>query len=319
MKHLLPPQVLIKSQPNKSGSVGSIFRNWHANPTDFCGAKVGIIGVPFDFGTKVSGGREGSSQGPSSVRNVLAMGTTYFIENKLDIAGITVLDFGDVQVVPNDPETTYNRVSDVIQALLDRGITPVTIGGSHDISFSTIRGMANYYKKKTIGGINVDAHLDVREIIAGVISSGAPFRAALESIEEFQAQYFTTIGVTGNTNAKAHFDYLLNKGASIITLNEFRKQKCKNILDEALRHNSDASFLSIDIDAVCQSYAPGCSAPALIGMNPEEISELVFLAGKSKKIKMMDVVEFNPCFDQDNKTAKLVAYLILQFIAGIYF
>ncbi len=319
MKYLLPPQGVIKSQPTKRGSIGSIFRNWHANPKDFCGAKVGIVGVPFDFGTKVSGGREGSSQGPTSVRNVLATGTTYFIENKLDLEGITVLDFGDVQVVPDDPETTYSRVSNVICALLDRGITPITIGGSHDISFATIRGMAKYYQQKTIGGINIDAHLDVREITAGVISSGAPFRAAIEEIKEFKAQYFTTIGVTGNTNAKAHFEYLLNQNSNIITLNEFRKQNRQDILKDALKHPVDGSFLSVDIDVVCQSYAPGCSAPALIGMNVEEIAELVFLAGQSKKMKMMDIVEFNPRFDQDNKTAKLVAYLIVQFIAGVHY
>ena len=39
----------------------------------------------------------------------------------------------------------------------------------------------NKYKNKKIGLVNIDAHLDVREIINGRITSGTPFRRLLEN------------------------------------------------------------------------------------------------------------------------------------------
>lgn len=315
MRYLLPPKLSINIPSNRTQRVCNIFKNWHDEPLLIKSAKIGIVGVPFDFGVKVSEGRVGASEAPTAVRAALSkLGTTYFIEHNIDISGVVVLDFGDVDIVYDNPLETYDRISQVINYLLDNSITPITIGGSHDISFATIKGFASHFSGNSIGGINVDAHLDVREITDGIISSGSPFRAALQSIKEFKPEYFTTIGVTTNVNAKSHFQYLWDQDSKIVTLNQFRKFSVTEILNLAL--STDSSFLSIDIDVVSQAFAPGCSAPAIVGMSPEEILEIAFIAGRSNKVKMLDIVEVNPLYDQDNCTARLAGLIMLEFIAG---
>ncbi len=77
-----------------------------------------------------------------------------------------------------------------------------------------------------------------------------------------------------------------------------------------------SAFVSIDIDSVAQCFAPGSSAPDAWGFNPEQIRELVFLAGTSKAVKLLDVVEINPIFDVDNRTARLGASIIISFLNG---
>lgn len=318
MKYLLPPEIIINSQSTKKSRVGSIFTNWHIYPELMQYAKFAVVGVPLDFGVKVSGGREGAAKAPERIRAALSkLGSTYFIEHELDIENTMVMDFGNVHVIPDNPDLSYTRISEVIKFLLDKGLIPIVIGGSHDISFATIRGLSSFYKDKVIGGINIDSHLDVREISSDIISSGSPFRASLQSINEFKANYFTTIGVTGNTNARSHFEYLISKGSKIITLNQLRKQGLANSVYQALDHQTDSMFLSIDIDVVSQAFAPGCSAPAVIGMNPSEVCELAFLVGKSKKIQLLDIVEVNPSYDLQDITVKLAACILIHFIAGV--
>jgi len=52
------------------------------------------------------------------------------------------------------------------------------------------------------------------------------------------------------------------------------------------------------------------------GFNPQQIREIAFLAGASKAVKLVDIVEINPEFDVDDRTARLGASIIISFLNG---
>jgi formimidoylglutamase len=278
--------------------------------------EIGIIGVPFDKAVSLGGGRAGSRLAPDAVRRALKkFGTTFDIEQKIDISDLNIADFGDVAVTEDIAET-HERITAAVDHLLTKGIIPIVIGGGHDISIGTVRALSEFHSKE-IGGINIDAHFDVREIINNRITSGTPFRKLLD-MESLKGENFVEMGAHDNLNSRPYYDYLVSKKVSVFALSEI-VAGISTIMEKALKitgSNTRSSFVSIDIDSVAQCFAPGSSAPDAWGFNPEQIRELAFLAGASKVVKLLDIVEINPMFDVDNKTARLGASIIISFLNG---
>jgi formimidoylglutamase len=280
-------------------------------------ADIGIIGVPFDKAVSLGGGRSGAGLAPAKVREALKKyGTTFNIEQKIDISDLNIVDFGDVAVTEDIAET-HERITSTVFGLLTKGILPIVIGGGHDISIGTVRALSKFHSRQ-IGGINIDAHFDVREIIDDRITSGTPFRRLLD-LGLLEGENFVEMGAHDNLNSRVYYEYLMSKKVTVFTLSEVAKTGTSAIMEKALKIsnlNTGSVFVSIDIDSVAQCYAPGCSAPDASGFTPEQIREFSFLAGASKDVKLLDIVEINPMFDVDNRTARLVASIIISFLNG---
>jgi arginase family enzyme len=78
-----------------------------------------------------------------------------------------------------------------------------------------------------------------------------------------------------------------------------------------------ALFVSLDIDSAAQAYAPGCSAPSPDGFRPDELLQLAFLAGRHASVACFDVMEVNPRYDLDDRTAALAAAAVVHFLFGL--
>ncbi len=276
--------------------------------------EIGIIGVPFDKAVSLGGGRAGAALAPARVREVLKKyGTTFNIERNIDISDVGIVDFGDVAVA-EDIIGTHERITAAVDSLLTKGILPIVIGGGHDISIGTVRALSRFYSGK-IGGINIDAHFDVREIIDEKITSGAPFRRLME-MDFLKGENFVEMGAHDNLNSKTYYDYLVSKKVSVFTLSDVEAEGTSAVFEKALKIAGGAIFISIDIDSVAQCFAPGSSAPDSRGFDAGQIRELAFLAGASKAVKLLDIVEINPGFDVDDRTARLGASVIISFLNG---
>ncbi len=279
-------------------------------------ADIGIIGIPFDKAVLLGGGRGGARFAPDAVRKSLKKyGTTFNIEQKIDISDLKIADLGDVAVTEDITET-HERISAVVDSLLVKKILPVVIGGGHDLSTGTIRALSKFHSGE-IGGINIDAHFDVREIIDGRITSGTPFRKLLDT-DLFKGENFVEMGAHDNLNSRTYYDFLMSKNVSVFTLPD-ASAGIPMIMEKALEiagSNTRSVFVSIDIDSVAQCFAPGSSSPDARGFNPEQIRELAFLAGASKRVGLLEIVEINPKFDVDDRTARLGASIFISFLNG---
>ena len=277
--------------------------------------EIGIMGVPFDKAVLLGGGRAGARLAPDAVRKALKKYGTFNIEQKIDISDLKISDFGDVEVT-EDIEETHKRVTASASTLLNKGIFPVVIGGGHDISTGTIRALSEFHSRE-IGGINIDAHFDVRRIIDNRITSGTPFRKLLDT-GLLNGENLVEMGAHDNLNSRIYYDFLISKKVEVFTLSQ-ASSGISLIMEKALKIaglNTRPVFVSIDIDSVAQCFAPGSSSPDAWGFDPEQIRELAFLAGASKKVELLDIVEINPEFDVDDRTARLGASIIISFLNG---
>ena len=81
-------------------------------------------------------------------------------------------------------------------------------------------------------------------------------------------------------------------------------------------YNNKSVFLSFDIDSIKGSECPGVSCPCSIGLSSEYALKICFLAGKSNKIGMFDISEFNP-IAENSITPRLIVNMIYYFLMGL--
>lgn len=273
-----------------------------------------LIGFPYDEGTIRNRGRAGSSSGPDEIRRALYK-LTLTKSSALTNIRTRMFDAGNIKKKMK-LEESLAILERIVSSLLKAGHTPIVIGGSNDLSYADFRGCHAAFGR--CGAINIDSHLDVRDYSKG-INSGTPYRMLIES-GILSGKDFVEYGIQEFVNSRVHFSFANTNGVSVYTLTQIRSHKNPESFMEAYRSASKETenvYISMDIDSVRSSDAPGVSASTPTGLTAEEILECAYLAGTEPKTAMIDVCEFNPKFDVDGRTAKLAAMIIANFLAGM--
>lgn len=278
-----------------------------------------IVGVPYDGASVV---RSGSRHGPDAVRQALMYFTTYSSRNRRAMTNFRAADIGDVQVVLTDMEGTFRRVTETVRFLAARRIVPVIIGGDHSIAFPNLRGvMEAMGPRKKLGVIHFDAHHDLRKAHLGAESSGVPFRKALELPETLlSGRNLVQIGMAEFTNSPELDNYARDMGVTVISATEVRERGIAEVVEQALRiagADTDAIYLSVDIDCLNHCQAPGTAAPNPFGLDAYDVQCALSKIGASGKLVGADLVEISPPFDPRNITGATGASLILSLLYGL--
>ena len=93
------------------------------------------------------------------------------------------------------------------------------------------------------------------------------------------------------------------------------QKKFAKKLSKLLLYGTNGVHISFDLDLIDPTVAPGVSIPAKDGITLEETHKLVNEIVKyTNVIKSADLVEYNPRFDEDNKTANLAKEILSKWI-----
>jgi formimidoylglutamase len=280
-------------------------------------ALANLLGIPFDVTIL---GRRGAKDGPSGVRRGFLTCLSYEPGLGVDLSGDRIADFGDVDVFHTDVASTWDRVSDVVAALVGTGTPLVCIGGDHGLAFPVLRGAARGIGGGRVGVIQVDAHFDVRITHHGEPSSGVPFRWILDRHpESFSGRNLVEFGIGGWLNTKTYHEWLLEQGARIVTLREIRRGDFDALVAEALAiaaDGTDAIWMSFDIDAIEGATAGATNVPAIGGLSPFQAQDLVYAFARHPKAIGLDIMEVSPPLNSSGMTERQAASLVLDFAAG---
>ncbi len=279
--------------------------------------RVGIIGVPTDEGVKRNGGRIGAKAGPDAIRTEFYKRTSFVIGKEKSPSMVPVFDFGNIKI-GKTLEETHGRLSEVVHSLVSANIIPIVLGGGHDIAYPNFAGFSK--GKQTVGVINIDTHLDYHKPIPKR-NSGTSFRQMLDQHQSpLNAMNLVEIGTQSFANSVDHYSELIERGATVFSLRDVRAEGITKTLDlayELATSSSDSLYISFDLDAVHSTDAPGVSASLPTGLTAEEFLTAALFAGKRRKTKLIDIVEMNPKYDVDGRTAKLAALAMMYFLTGV--
>lgn len=270
-----------------------------------------LIGFRCHAGVRRNQGRVGAKEGPIAIRAALS--------NLPATAGMSSFtDLGDIEVSDNDLEQGQALLATNIEQALNAHKKLLVLGGGHETAWGSYLGLAKRYPDRQIGIINLDAHLDLRNVGVAGPSSGTPFN----QIRGFAPERFDylCLGVAAEANTGALFERAEDWGVKIVDDKSLIADRhAADAEISAMIDRSDMVYLTIDIDLLPHYQAPGVSAPAARGVSLEVVEYLVshiieVSASKNCPLPLMDIVEVSPTLDRDNMTAKTAALLARRFL-----
>jgi len=279
------------------------------------GAQVALLGLSDDAGVRLNGGRPGAAAGPAAFRAALARFGTPWDGRAGKAITPRVFDAGDL--VPAEGGSaealveTHRRALECVRALHDLGAVVVAVGGGHDLTLPAVTALA-LREGRALGGVNVDAHLDVR----ARIGSGMPFRRLIEG-GHLAGERFVEVGLGRFVNDQSDTAWALAQGAHLLYADELpeRQALVPSVFDAAFA--AGTGFVSIDLDAIDQAFAPGVSAPNPHGIDVALAARFAEAAGRDPQVRHFDLMELCPAHDEGGRTARVAAYLFMSFVAGL--
>lgn len=271
---------------------------------------VALLGFATDAGVARNQGRTGAAQGPDTIRRALAPLAWHRDES--------VYDAGNLRCEGDELEAAQDAMAGRVAGALDAGHRPMVLGGGHEIAYSSWSGLARHLtggqRPPRVGIINLDAHFDLRDP-DHVRSSGTPFSQIARDCQErgWPFQY-ACLGVSRASNTRALFGRA--DALDVLTREdrEFRPDNLPAIVRDLERFivRCDHLYLTIDLDVLPASEAPGVSAPAARGVSLSMLEPLIDLVRDSGRLRLADIAELNPEFDIDKRTARVAARLVHQ-------
>ena len=278
------------------------------------GCRCALLGLPDDLGVKLNGGRVGARGGPTAFRAALGRFGVPWDGVHQRALDVPIYDAGDVTPAPGEDESalfeTHRRVESAVAALQARGMVTLCVGGGHDLSLPSVAA-ASSARGRALGGINVDAHLDVRP----KVGSGMPFRRLIEE-RRLDARRFVELGLGRFVNDASDIEWLRAQGGTMIHAEAIFEGGLDREAALDLATSEGPGFLSIDLDGLDHGVAPGVSAPNPMGLSLREVVPLAEAAGAREAIVHFDLMELNPAYDVDTHTSRAAALLFLSFVAG---
>jgi agmatinase len=291
-------------------------------------ADLAIVGIPFI--TTYPGSKSGTSLGQDDATSSLEvdsrdaarsirMGSQQPFAGLLDhydfdvgnevLAGrqASVLDCGDV-VMNSDDAQNIRTTTETIKALISKGAVPIVIGGDHATTIPVLRAFEGY---ESICVVQVDAHLDWRDHYGGVFDGcSSPMRRASEMP---WVTSMIQIGLRGIGSAKRKdVEDAIAYGSVLVTAERLHDCGMEDILHQV--PSAENYYITIDIDGLDPSIAPGTQYPAPGGLTYYQIMKLLRGLASKGKIVGLDLVEFVPELDLNNLTSRLAARVIVSFI-----
>ena len=309
-------------------------RYWYQLAQPYEDQNIGLIGFACDQGVRRNQGRVGARHAPPLIRRAFAtLPVIADLQQRFDGQLSTLLgDAGDIHCHDDDDfadstlEQAQVKYADEVSTIIKQGGLPIGIGGGHAIAYGSFLGLwqtlgntseANISTNTvpTIGIINFDAHLDIRQ--SDVATSGTPFRQIAEHLDTYEQPFhYCCIGVSRFSNTAALFDRAEQLGVQVISDEDCQHQPWDKLAEQVIDFISqvDVVYLTIDMDCLPSSVVPGVSAPAAYGIDLGFVERMVKTIMATGKVKMSDIAEINPTFDVDGRSCKVAARLLATIV-----
>jgi formiminoglutamase len=314
---LLEPARYEAASPGRADDprLAKIIEIWDGSVTALVAGRPVLVGFPQDEGVRRNHGREGAAKAPREIRKYLGKLTRWDAEEDVDLSKPRPpLDAGDVRIA-GSLEQTQESLGQVVGEILKTGAVPIVLGGGHETAYGHYLGYVNAQIPVAI--LNVDAHLDVRPYPEGLGHSGSPFRQAMEHrLKPLAAAGYACLGAQPFAVSREHVRYVTERGGRV----HWQGAALDLVLSEE-KQRSDAAgtrlFVTVDADAFAAADVPGVSAPNPNGYPGREIELFARAAGEAVEVSSLELVEINPQFDVDGRSARWAAIAIWHFLVGL--
>ena len=183
------------------------------------------------------------------------------------------------------------------------------LGGDHSITYSTFKAFSHKYKNPGI--LIFDAHPDCE--VYTDIASHEDFVRKLIDEEILKKENIIIVGIRSCSQNETKF--LKENKIKLYNMKDIYND-LQSVCDELMElcREFDGLYLSIDIDVVDPSFAPGTGYPEVGGLSSRDLIYFIQRIRMLKNLRFIDLVEINPQKDINDITLRLGAKIISELV-----
>jgi ornithine decarboxylase len=225
--------------------------------------------------------------------------------------------------------TVYHACENIYHAnlkTLQDNKFPILLGGDHALALGSIKATLEYYQPEDIGLIWIDAHTDINtfEITESGHIHGMPVSGLLGinddkynnlgnklRIKPENLVYFATRDIDYGEAVLVNKYHLLN-----FTDMKIKADSLENKIKETIYYLKDKVkkiHISLDLDSMNPEAIKGVSTPVKGGLSIDQPMQIINELSKYFEIVSLDIVEYNPLEDTDEKTITYINDFVNEF------
>lgn len=285
--------------------------------------KYKIILAENDYGVSVNG----SDKGPKALAFPLFTKEDVIVVEKKEKKKETEENNKrkNISMVNEFNERLYNSVLSVKK----NGMIPIVLGGDHSISIAS--SLASIKEEDDLGLLWIDAHGDYNTFDTTITGNihGVPF-ATLSGQNGLDLTLFhdgkfynpkNCVLIGARDLDCLEKENLKKAGVTIYSTDDLKNGNVdiimKNAFDIALK-SCEKVHISYDLDVIDPLICSGVSVPAKDGIDLKT-AHLILNAILKKKdsIASIDLVEYNPLYDKDEKTKRIALDLLQKITSAL--
>ncbi|WP_336037082.1 agmatinase family protein [Halobacterium yunchengense] len=290
---------------------------------DVADVDAAVFGVPYDGAVS---NRPGARYGPGAVRRASAWWaylsdykgalTNMRTGDQVDFDDLSVADVGDAPLFPMDHERTAESITAHAATVADQTF-PVMLGGDHYCTFPSFRGFVEGSGHDRVGFVQIDAHTDT---VAESPVFGTDFHgsstARIADLPNVEYADVSMVGIRGYESPD-FFEFADETGLNLYTMAAVEDRGIAAVVEDAVAaaaEDTDAVYVTFDIDAVDPGFAPGTGTPTPAGLTPHQALDAMTILGDHDAVGAVDMMEVAPRYDQTEGTERLAAYLLVRLL-----
>ena len=279
-------------------------------------ADIAFLGIPFGSGYSFAEQVPDQANAPAAMRAATSRILRSIERYDFDLGGplydgqaVRAVDCGDVRAEVAAPTSHVGRAEAAVRRILEAGAMPIVLGGDHAIPIPVLRALEG----RPLTLVQIDQHIDWRDEVNGVRDGlSSPIRRASEMAhvgEIFQ------IGLRATGSARQEeVDAARTYGAHLITAYEVHEAGAEAVL--ARIPDGGSYYVTIDMDGMDPSCAPGVAAPCPGGVTFAQARTLLRGLVRKGRVVGMDVVEITPSTDVNRLTCITAGRLIVNLLGA---
>jgi agmatinase len=262
-------------------------------------ARIVLFGIPFEGRVNL---RRGADHGPRELRLASDSIETYSPVLGRDLEDLAIADLGDCELGEGTPREQLARAREEIRRFWRPGLVPIMLGGDHTATVPVIEVLAPAIPDLRI--LQLDAHPDLREEFLGERYNYASAMARVMDVVAPERVF--QVGM--RTGAREEFQ---RKAPHLFPAHQIHPVAAvRTLLPELLAH---PLYVTIDVDVLDPSEAPGTGAPEPCGITAAELVEIVRLL-EPCRIVGTDLMEVAQAWDPSGRTGITASWILREAI-----
>jgi len=262
-------------------------------------ARVALFGIPFEGRVNL---RRGADHGPRELRLASDSIETYSPFLGRDLEDLAIADLGDCELGDGSPREQLGRAREEIRRFWRPGLRPVMLGGDHTATLPVIEVLAPAIPELRI--LQLDAHPDLREEFLGERYNYASAMARVMDVVAPERVY--QVGM--RTGAREEYQ---RKAPHLFPAHRTRPlDAVRSLLPELAAH---PLYVTVDVDVLDPSEAPGTGAPEPCGITAAELVEIVRLLAPCS-IVGTDLMAVAHAWDPSGRTGITACWILREAI-----